>query len=180
MTARTLLGKALDSVSWLRFSPAGRSEVNWISIPGPRRVSSSSGVRVSSRRGFTLVEMMVVVMIFGLLMVAGVPPFVNYVRSNRLETKQKTALDLQLARSIAIANGIVVRVTATTTGYSVTDPVTAQTIRQREFDGGCQLAINATADFFPWGMADSQVFNLSNVSGARVINLLPTGMVEVQ
>jgi len=124
---------------------------------------------------------MVVVMIFGLLMVAGVPPFVNYVRSNRLETNaDRMASDLQLARSIAISNGIVVRVTATTTGYTVTDPVTAQTIRQREFDGGCQLAIDSTADFFPWGMADSQVFNLSNVSGARVINLLPTGMVEVQ
>ena len=155
--------------------------MNWISIPGPRRVSSPGRARVGNRRGFTLVEMMVVVMIFGLLMVAGVPPFVNYVRSNRLETNaDRMASDLQLARSIAISNGIVVRVTATTTGYTVTDPVTAQTIRQREFDGGCQLAIDATADFFPWGMADSQVFNLSNVSGARVINLLPTGMVEVQ
>lgn len=155
--------------------------MKWISIPGPRRVSGPSRARVSHRRGFTLVEMMVVVMIFGLLMVAGVPPFVNYVRSNRLETNaDRMASDLQLARSIAIANGIVVRVTATTTGYTVTDPVTAQTLRQREFDGGCQLAAESTADFFPWGMADNQTFNLSNDAGARVINLLPTGMVEVQ
>jgi prepilin-type N-terminal cleavage/methylation domain-containing protein len=134
-----------------------------------------------SRKGFTLVELMVILVLFGAMMTLGVPPFLIYLRSNRLDTNtDRLATDLQLARSLSISNGSILRFTADANGYTITDPVAGTTIRQRQFDGGCNLALNATADFFPWGMADATVLNLSNCAGGRRINLLPTGMVEVE
>ena len=41
------------------------------------------------------------------------------------------------------------------------------------------LANDQTADFYPWGMADPVVFNISNASGDMAVNLMPTSIVEV-
>jgi type II secretory pathway pseudopilin PulG len=138
-------------------------------------------VRRIRREGFTLVELMVIITVFGMMMTMAVPPFLNYVRSNRLDTNtDRLAADLQLARSLSISNGQILRFTADAAGYTITNPVSGRTIRSRQFDGGCALALNATADFFPWGMADTIVLDIANCSGGRRINLLPTGLVEVE
>ena len=138
-------------------------------------------VRHIRRDGFTIVELLVIITLFGMMMTMAVPPFLNYVRSNRLDTNtDRLAADLQLARSLSISNGQILRFAADATGYTITDPISGRTIRSRQFDGGCSLALNATADFFPWGMADTAVLDLSNCTGGRRINLLPTGLVEVE
>ena len=138
-------------------------------------------VRHIRRDGFTLVELLVIITLFGMMMTMAVPPFLNYVRSNRLDTNtDRLAADLQLARSLSISNGQILRFVADANGYTITDPVNGRTIRSRQFDGGCTLALNANADFFPWGMADTAVLDLSNCAGGRRINLLPTGLVEVE
>lgn len=144
-------------------------------------MAKNSASQNRRRAGFTLIELLVIITLFGMMMSMAVPPFLNYVRSNRLDTNtDRLAADLQLARSLSISNGQILRFTADATGYTITDPVNGRTIRQRQFDGGCALALNATADFFPWGMADATVLDLSNCAGGRRINLLPTGMVEVE
>ncbi len=60
------------------------------------------------------------------------------------------------------------------------EPISGDVVREQVFPEGMSLALNQTTDFFPWGMADARVFNISNGAAAIQVNLLPTGIVEVQ
>jgi type II secretion system protein H len=135
--------------------------------------------RQIGRHGFTLIELMVMITIFTAMLAVAMPPINNYLRTNQLDTQaDRLAADLQFARSVSIATGTVVRFQGTAVGYTLTDPVDGTTLRQHNFDH-CQLDADITADFFPWGMADSRVLNMSSGAGTRTITLLPTGIVEV-
>ncbi len=132
------------------------------------------------RTGFTLVEMMVLVGIFGLVVALAIPNVASYVRSNQLDTSvDRMAADLNLARTMSITNGRIFRLTTTEAGYRLVDTFSGEVLRDRSFDGDVALEAADSAQFFPWGMADAKVFNLSSRVGDRSINLLPTGVVEV-
>lgn len=136
---------------------------------------------MSNKRGFTLVEMMVVVSVFGILVAMSLPAFSSYVRSNRLSTSvNRLAADLQMARSTAIANGSVIQVVTTAGGYRVTDLITGQVIANRAFERGCSVAAADSVRFFPWGLADPAALNVNSCSGGSMtVSILPTGIVEV-
>ena len=70
-------------------------------------------------------------------------------------------------------------ITSTPAGYQLTNAVTGELIREKNFDHGLYLGNDQTADFYPWGMADPAVFNISNATGDMSVNLMPTGIVEV-
>ncbi len=133
-----------------------------------------------SRRGFTLIEMMVVITVVGIIAGISAPPIFRYINSNRLETNaDRLGADLQYARTLSISTSTILRFSSNQAGYQLTDPITGTIIRDKVFENGMQLAADQTADFFPWGMADPTVFNISNSTGAMTVNLLPTGIVEV-
>ena len=135
----------------------------------------------STRQGFNLIELMVVIAIVGVIAGIAAPPIYRYVNSNRLQTHaDRLAADLQYARTLSISNGEILRFTSTPAGYQLTNPVTGTIIREKNFEHGLGLANTQTSDFYPWGMADPAVFNISNSTGAMVVNLMPTGIVEVQ
>ncbi len=128
----------------------------------------------------TLLELMVMIGILGLVSVMAIPAFTRYVRSNQLATNtERLAADIQLARTMAISNGRVYRLNAATTGYTILDPLSGETVRDREFDADVNLVGNASVDFFPWGMADAATLDLNCSVGSRSITILPTGVVEV-
>ena len=132
------------------------------------------------RRGFTLTEMMIVILVIGLMAAATAPPLFRFIQSNRLQTNtDRVVADLQFTRSLAISNGRILRFTATEAGYQVTDPLSGDILREKNFDRGLALDAAVTVDFFPWGMADATVLTLSNRTGDTVVNVLPTGIVEV-
>ena len=134
----------------------------------------------SHRLGFTLTEMMIVISIIGIMATISAPPLFRYIQSNRLQTdRDRIVADLNLARSLAVANSQILQFQATAAGYQLVDPVTADVLRQHNFDNGLALDANFTVNFFPWGMADATVMTLTNPSGAAQIDVLPTGMVEV-
>ena len=133
-----------------------------------------------SRRGFSLIELMVIITIVGIIAGISAPPIFRYVNSNRLETHaDRLAADLQYARTLSISTSTILRFSSTPAGYQLTDPISGTIIREKNFDHGLGFAAAKTADFFPWGMADATVFNISNSTGAMTVNLLPTGIVEV-
>lgn len=134
----------------------------------------------TSRQGFTLVEMMLVISLVGVMAAMAAPPFFRYLASNRLATQaDRMVADLQYARSLSVSNAQILRFSATAAGYQLTNPVTDVILREYDFSGGLTLDADQTADFFPWGMADPVVFTLSNPAGAKQITLMPTGLVEV-
>lgn len=133
------------------------------------------------RQGFTLIELMVVIAIVGVIAGISAPPIFRYVASNRLQTSaDRLAADLQYARALSISTSTILRFTSTPAGYQLTDPVSGDVIREKQFSDEMGLGVNQTADFYPWGMADATVFNISNHSDNVVVNLMLTGIVEVQ
>ena len=133
-----------------------------------------------SRQGFNLIELMVVIAIVGVIAGIAAPPIFRYVESNRLQTNaDRLAADLQYARSLSISQGAILRFASTPAGYQLTNPITGDLIREKNFAHGLELGDDQTADFYPWGMADAKVFNVHNSAGTIVVTLLPTGMVEV-
>jgi prepilin-type N-terminal cleavage/methylation domain-containing protein len=134
----------------------------------------------SNRQGFSLIELMVVIAIVGIIAGISAPSIFRSVNTNRLQTDaDRLAADLQYARSLSISQGTILRFTSTPAGYQLTDPVSGDLIREKNFDHGMGLENDQTADFYPWGMADPAVFNIKNSTGAMVVNLMPTGIVEV-
>jgi prepilin-type N-terminal cleavage/methylation domain-containing protein len=135
----------------------------------------------AQRQGFTLVEMMLVLSLVGVMAAMAAPPFFRYLASNRLAVQaDRMVADLQYARSLSVANSQILRFSVTEAGYRLTNPITDIVIREADFGHGLGLDKAQSADFFPWGMADQAVFNLSSPAGTRRINLMPTGLVEVQ
>lgn len=134
----------------------------------------------AGRAGFSLVEMMMVVLLIGLVAGIAAPPMVRYLRSTQLQTQtDQLAADLQLARSLSIANGTVMRFASTVNGYQLIDTADGAVFKDCDFDGGLALDQDMDVLFFPWGMADQHSFNLSAGAMSRQVNVLPTGMVEV-
>lgn len=134
-----------------------------------------------SRQGFNLIELMVVLAIVGVIAGISAPPIFRYINGNRLQTHaDRLAADLQYTRTLSISTSTILRFTSTPAGYQVTNPITGDLIREKNFEHGLDLGINQTSDFFPWGMADPNVFNVSNATGTITVNLMPTGIVEVQ
>jgi type II secretion system protein H len=134
----------------------------------------------ATNKGFTLVEMMLVICLVGVMASMAAPPFFRYLASNQLATQaDRMVADLQYARSLSVANSQILRFSVTAAGYELTNPLTGTVLRESAFSSGLNLDRDQTADFFPWGMADQTVFNLSSHAGAKQITLLPTGLVEV-
>ncbi len=134
-----------------------------------------------ARNGFSLVEIMMVLMLIGLMAGISAPPMFKYLASNQMQTRtDRMVADLQYARAVSIASGQAHRFASTTTSYTLTNLVTGIEVRNVTFDHGAELAMMQFSDFFPWGMASSTTFNLSQSDMQRRIILLPTGMVEVQ
>jgi len=136
---------------------------------------------LQQRNGFTLSELMVVIIIIGLMSAVTAPPLFRYMQSNRLQTStDRMVADLQYARSLAISNGQILRFSATEAGYTLTDPTDGRLLREKNFDHGMALDAAVSVDFFPWGTANAANLEISNKSGMNQIAILPTGVVEVQ
>lgn len=134
----------------------------------------------TNRRGITMIEMMVVISVVGIIAAVSAPSIFQYVQSNRFQTTtDRMAADLQYARTLSVATSEILRFTSTAAGYQLTNPNTGVVIREHQFSHGMSLANNQSADFYPWGMADATIFNLSHGTDSRQVTLMPTGIVEV-
>lgn len=134
----------------------------------------------AQNRGFTLVELMVLIGIVGIVAAIAVPSFNGYLRANRIDvTADEIASDMALARSMAVSQGRVIRFEGVAAGYRITVPGSGRIVRERAFDGAVELVDDVTVNFFPWGSAQATVLNLDNGVQVKQIQVLPTGIVEV-
>ena len=116
--------------------------------------------RRPQRRGFSLVEMMVVIGIVGIIATISAPPIFRYVQSNRLQTNtDRLAADLQYARSLSIASSQILRFTATPLGYELTNPNTGEVTARTPLASADELraAVAVAAEAFPaWAATNPQ------------------------
>lgn len=83
------------------------------------RVSAGSGLSVSSYRGFSLIELMVVLAILSILLLVAVPGYGTWVSSSRIETAtNKLRSMMSLARSEAVRRGERIAVCSTLDQYT--------------------------------------------------------------
>ena len=131
--------------------------------------------------GFSLVEIMMVVMLIGLLAGMTGPPIFHYLEASQAQTSlDRLVADMQYARAVAVSKGETHRFSCTTGGYDLRNMVTGDVVRAVVLDHGMELNLAQTADFYPWGMAQTCNVTLTRNDLAWDLQLLPTGMVEVE
>ncbi len=150
-------------------------------------------------RGFTLIELMIVVSILGILLLFGVPSFRDFVRSNRLTTQANEFItSVKLARAEAVRRNRNIVLTPSDAsdnsnewgpGWAMTDPTEANALRviaalpgTLTLDGPDTLA---ALTFNSTGMLDGitldQVFLMCNDQKAgHRITLTRTGQTSQQ
>jgi len=76
--------------------------------------------KIPGRAGFTLVEMMIIILVIGIMASLAAPGMFRYIQSNRLKTTtDHMSADMAYARSLAIANGEVLRFRIDANGYQI-------------------------------------------------------------
>lgn len=138
-------------------------------------------MRTSSReaKGFTLLELLVALGIFGILLAISVPGISGYVRSARLQGSTRTlAADLRYARSLATSQRRTFAVTFGPGGYSVVRLTPPEIVLTRRLPDGVSCAAPDTASFFAWGLTEAATITLSNQARSNTLHLLATGSVS--
>ena len=131
--------------------------------------------------GFSLVEMMVVVLLIGILAGVTGPPMFQYLATNQMQTStDRLVSDMLYARAVAVSTGETHRFSCDKDNYSIFNMSNGNVVRQVSFGSKIELDMAQNADFYPWGMAQSSTFVLSQNTISKKIILLPTGMVEVE
>ena len=100
---------------------------------------------MTTPRGFTLIEFMIALAIFGLLTMLALPGFTKVMANMQIRTASDALLNgLQIARGEAVKrNGTVQLILANQTGYTVQIVRTGEVIRNRSGDEGSRTAVIA-------------------------------------
>jgi prepilin-type N-terminal cleavage/methylation domain-containing protein len=101
-------------------------------------------------RGFTMIELMIVLVVMGIVAAAAAPSFREYTSRSRLRGVAAEAYsDLQYARSESVQRYRAVRITFSSTGYVVDVPATGETLRSVTFGNGITGTGAMVATFDP-------------------------------
>ena len=100
-------------------------------------------------RGFSVLEVMVVVAIIGVLLSLGVPSFFTYTQNLQIRSAaEQVNAGLQIAKNEAIRRNALIKLTiGTGTSWTITDP-SGVTLQSRDANEG---SVNVTSALFPNG-----------------------------
>ena len=133
---------------------------------------------IQTSRGFTLIEMMIIVAIIGVLAGLTIPGFANYLHKQKvIGARNELMADLQYARSLAIARRTTFRVEFELDRYRIILPGPDDVIRSNDAPDGVQFTADADPNFYPWGLSDACNVQVHNFKKTSNVNLLPNGTV---
>lgn len=144
----------------------------------------------AARRGFTVIELLIVVAIMGVLVGIAGPAMSRIVRHNRANRAATViAADLQNAFAVAARQREPVRISAdaATKSYQFIDRSTGNVLRIRSFYGDTSeyrltslVFTPSTVDVFPSGVSSTHVvIDLANGDYARRITASTAGFIRV-
>jgi prepilin-type N-terminal cleavage/methylation domain-containing protein len=145
----------------------------------------------SARRGFTMLELVVVIVIVGIMASLVAPAISRVIQHNRVNRAAAViASDMQNAFAVAARQREPVRVQAdaSTRSYQFIDRKTGNVLRIRTFYGDTSeyrltslVFKTPTFDVFPNGVSSvPDTINLANGNYAKVITLSTAGFVRVK
>ncbi len=133
-----------------------------------------------NRNGYTLAELMVVVVLVGIAMAVVVPNFAGGLRATKSErAAAELQSDVRWAISNARAEGRTLQVVFSTSGYAVRDATdSTQVFKSRDYGSAATFAASTDPLIFPWGMVQPTQISVDGATGLRQLNLLPTGKLR--
>lgn len=135
-------------------------------------------MRTHDHRGFTLIELIVIIGILGTLMLIGAPSMSRFLGSNRLAGAANIVVgDLRYARSLAASQRKSYEFRNTNTGYTIVCLSPARTVLTRTLESGVTFAAHDTTTFFAWGLTESAVLTLQKDGHSRIVRMNSTGEV---
>ncbi len=150
-------------------------------------------LKIRGKRGFTLIEMMVVVAILGIMAAIAIPNFRQYIMQSRLNGAARQVMsDFMSARMTAVSQNRKVKIFFFSNHqYKICDDAdnngtvsdgegTVQTRDvQNDYPG---VTFTSTADpiFNLNGTANGTTITLTNPSGTRTVSLATTGRAMIQ
>jgi type II secretion system protein H len=129
-------------------------------------------------KGFSLVELMVVLIVAGILFTIGYTSMGSYTRTQRLSGAART-LEGDIHNAVAIANAqrSAYRIVFSAGSYQVQQASPTNTIQTRQMPTGVTVAATDTARFFAWGLASPTTITLTNAYGTKTLRILANGRV---
>jgi prepilin-type N-terminal cleavage/methylation domain-containing protein len=125
---------------------------------------------MKQEKGFSLLEMTWVMIIFGILVALAVPSFSRYLETSRLKGASSELIgDIHYTRSLAVARHRTYHIEFQADAYRIIETATDKVIRTRTVPVGFVFAASANPSFYAWGLTDPANITISR--GERVENL---------
>lgn len=135
--------------------------------------------RRSEASGFTLVELMIIVVIMGLVLGMTAPGVSRFIRSSRMAGAQNTLMnDLRYARSLATTGRSTYELRLAPTSYQIVRLSPVDTVLVRRLPSGVTIANRDTASFFAWGLTETMAITLRQGGSTKVIRTTASGQVS--
>ena len=136
------------------------------------------GVHARKSNGFSLVELMVVMIVFGLLIAIAVPSMIGYLRSSRRVGAAHTLeADFHYAHSLAHEQGKTYQILFQPDSYAISQVSPLVTIRTRMMPRGVACTASDTAKFYAWGLTKPVTITMAGVSHSDTLRLSANGNV---
>jgi prepilin-type N-terminal cleavage/methylation domain-containing protein len=128
--------------------------------------------------GFTLSEIMWVVMIIGILAALTVPSFSSYIKKTRVDgSRSQLMADCYFARSLAISRRETITMRFATNQYTIVN-AGGTVFRTTPAADGVTFAASVDPRFYAWGLADASDITVAGPSNSDNVSLSPTGVAS--
>jgi prepilin-type N-terminal cleavage/methylation domain-containing protein len=136
------------------------------------------GTRAQTSKGFSLMELVIVVSVFGVLMAIAIPAVGGYLRSTRIVGAVHTLeADFHYAHSLAYEQRKTYEIVFQPGSYVIAQASPYTAILTRTMPKGVTCAASDTATFYAWGLTDPVTITMASTGRADTLRLAANGSV---